>query len=97
MLICRALLKNGYANFSLNILEFCKGSDLPIREKYYIDLLSPDYNIAQDTLAPMTGRKHSDEARKKISFAFKGKRIGENNNMYGRKHSDEARKKMIGG
>lgn len=35
MVICHALLKHGYSNFALDILEFCKESDLLTLEKYY--------------------------------------------------------------
>ena len=36
------------------------------------------------------GRKHSEEAKRKISEAMKG----ENHPMYGKYHSEEAKKKM---
>jgi group I intron endonuclease len=94
MAICNALLKHGYSNFSLDILDFCEVSDLLIKEKYYWDIFKPEYNLAKDPLAPMTGRKHTDESRKKISEAFLGKVLGENNNMYGKTHSSESRKKL---
>ena len=35
--ICRALLKDGYSKFSLDILELCDTSILIQREQYYID------------------------------------------------------------
>ena len=37
-LIHRALLKHGYSNFSLDILEYCESDKLIIREQYYLDL-----------------------------------------------------------
>jgi len=44
-LICRAILKHGHDNFSLDILEYC-GKDVTIeREQHYMDLLKPLYNI----------------------------------------------------
>lgn len=43
--IYSALLKYGYSNFSLNILEHCEPNVLITREQYYIDLLKPEYNI----------------------------------------------------
>lgn len=36
-----ALLKHGYSNFTLHILEFCKVSKLMALEKHYFNLLSP--------------------------------------------------------
>jgi excinuclease UvrABC nuclease subunit len=79
MLISRALLKHGYFNFSLEILEYCEPPKCLAREKYYLKLLKPEYNISLDPTAPFAGRTHSDESRKKISDAKKG----ENNPMYG--------------
>lgn len=38
MQINRALLKYGYSNFSLEIIEFCDISSLAAREKHYFNL-----------------------------------------------------------
>ena len=46
-----------------------------IREKHYWDLLNPEYNIAKDHTAPMSGRTHSDDTKIIISDAKKGKII----------------------
>jgi hypothetical protein len=80
MPICCALLKYGYSNFSLEIIEYCKVDKLIEREKDFIKLLSPEYNIVQDpTQNPMSGRNHSDETRQKMSDAQKAMdRTGEN-------------------
>jgi hypothetical protein len=43
--IYRALLEDGYGNFSLEILEYCDKNNLIEREQYYIDLIQPEYNI----------------------------------------------------
>jgi len=68
MYICRALLKHGYSNFSLTIIEYCEVSELLTKEKYWVKLFNPEYNIIQDpTAPPMSGRKHSDKSKKKIS------------------------------
>jgi group I intron endonuclease len=45
IIIYRALLKYGYSNFSLDILEYCEKDVLIEREQYYIDLIKPEYNI----------------------------------------------------
>jgi group I intron endonuclease len=45
IIIYRALLKYGYSNFSLDIIEYCEPNKLISREQYYIDLLNPEYNI----------------------------------------------------
>lgn len=44
-MIYRALLKNGYSNFQLEILEYCEPNLVLEREQYYLNLLNPDYNI----------------------------------------------------
>lgn len=45
MQINKAQLKYGHAQFSLEILEYCQQKDVIRREQYYLDLLSPKYNI----------------------------------------------------
>lgn len=47
MLINKALVKYGYSNFSLEILEYCDPALAISREQYYIDLLKPIYNLAK--------------------------------------------------
>jgi group I intron endonuclease len=47
MYIYKAILKYGYSNFSVDILEYCKLNILIKREQYYIDLLKPKYNICK--------------------------------------------------
>lgn len=41
MPICVALLKYGYTNFSLTILDICDQDNLMFREKYFFDVYSP--------------------------------------------------------
>jgi group I intron endonuclease len=90
MNICRALLKHGYCNFSLTILEYCSVSDLLIREKHYWDIFNPKYNIAQDPSAPMSGRTHSDATKTIMSEAKKG----ENHPNFGKTLNDETKTKI---
>lgn len=45
MLISKALIKYGYSNFTLEILEYCDRKDVLVREQYYLDLCKPEYNI----------------------------------------------------
>ena len=80
MYIYRALLKYDYSNFSLTILEYCSPDKCLIREKYYLDLYKPEYNISKDPAAPMSGRTHSDETKIIMSDAKKG----ENHPMFGK-------------
>jgi group I intron endonuclease len=76
-IICRALLKNGHSNFSLEILEYCDPKVVIEREQYYMDLLSPEYNVlkfagsslgykqSEETLAKLRGRTLSPETLEK--------------------------------
>jgi group I intron endonuclease len=68
--ISRALIKYGYSNFSLTILEYCDKSDLLKREQYYFDKLNPQYNILKIAGSSLNYR-HSKETKAKISKALK--------------------------
>nr|YP_009722341.1 hypothetical protein [Morchella importuna]QGN66743.1 hypothetical protein [Morchella importuna] len=66
-IIYGSILKYGLDNFSLSILEYCELECLIKREKYYIELLNPVYNIIKDpTVPPMLGRKHTDVTIEKM-------------------------------
>jgi len=84
MNICKALIKHDYSNFSLTILEYCEPDKCLIREKHYLDIFTPEYNIAQDPVAPFSGRKHSDDTKKIMSDAKKG----EKNPNYGQPRTE---------
>jgi len=66
--IYRALLKNGYSNFSLTILEYCSPEQCLEREDYYLCSLPHEYNILQKA-GSWLGHKHSDEAKTIMSDA----------------------------
>ena len=86
--IYNALLKDGYENFSLEILEYCSIEELLKREKHFINYFNPKYNIVNDpTLPPMSGRNHSDETKQILSDINKG----ENNPMFGQNHTKETK------
>ncbi len=71
MLICRALIKYGYSNFSLEILEYCKPEDRHIKETHYINIFNSEYNILKvaNTMPQRTGISRSEETRMKTSFS----------------------------
>lgn len=71
--IHNALLKYGYSNFTLDILEYCEDVDLILREQFYLDLLKPEYNILQQAGSSL-GFKHSDET---LEFFKKDRKLSE--------------------
>ena len=64
-------------------MEYCEPYNCLIREKHYLDLYKPEYNISQDPSASFSGRNHSEETKQTISDALTGS-----------KRSDDTRKKM---
>lgn len=92
-IISRALIKYGYSNFSVTILEYCDKSDLLNREQFFFDKLKPQYNmlkIAGNSL----NFKHSEETKAKISKALKGIYIKEKSALFGRTHTEETKNLM---
>jgi group I intron endonuclease len=89
MAICCAILKHGYSNFSLTIIEYCEAEQCLEREDFYLSSWKPEYNINPKATAPFSGRKHSDETKIIMSDAKKG----ENNPNYGktRNHTEETK------
>ena len=100
MNICKALVKHGYSNFSLIILEYCEPSKCLEREAFYQKTFNPEYNIAKEPGAPMSGRKHSDKSKQIMSDTAKkidnsGRyKPGENHPNYGKNLSDETKQIM---
>jgi group I intron endonuclease len=45
--IFSAIIKYGYSNFTLEIIEYCDKLKVIEREQFYIDLLRPKYNLLQ--------------------------------------------------
>lgn len=93
LVINRALLKYGYSNFSLEILEYCDIADLTKREQYYMDKLNPKYNTLK-IAGSSSGYKQSEETKVKISKALKGVYTGEKSALYGSKMSKETKTLM---
>lgn len=65
MIISKAILKYGYSNFKLEILEYCDVPNVIEREQYYLDLLNPEYNILK-TAGSTLGYKHTEETLAKL-------------------------------
>jgi len=81
-IIMNAILKYGYTNFEIKILETItfdtnksksdRKSIILAREQYYLDLIIPEYNINKFA-GSNQGRVYSEEIRNKMSLAKKGK------------------------
>ena len=71
MTIYKALIKYGYSQFKLDILEYCDLKQRIIREQHYFDTLNPEYNILKVAGSPL-GRKHSKETIAKMRAAALG-------------------------
>jgi len=65
MVIYKAILKYGYSNFQLEILEYCESSNVIEREQYYLDLSQPEYNVLLKAGSSL-GFKHSEETLAKF-------------------------------
>ena len=98
-LICKALLKYGYGEFRLEILEYCPISIVLDREQFYIDKLNPEYNILKIAGSNL-GYKHSEASLKLMSDASKSLNESEKflefkrEVMLGRKLSEDHLEKM---
>ena len=64
--ICKALLKYGYSEFSLEIVEYCEINEVLKREQFYLDSLNPEYNILK-TAGSLYGYIHTEQAKAKIT------------------------------
>lgn len=74
--ICNSLLKNGYSNFKLEILEYCERKDLINREQYYFEKLKPEYNILKTAYSSL-GTNHTEETKNKMSQLALGREFSE--------------------
>ena len=64
--------KYGEENFKFDVLEECSKEVYLQREQHFIDILDPFFNICK-VAGNCTGRKFSEETKKKMSLAKKGK------------------------
>jgi len=70
-IICRSLLRYGYSEFSLDILEYCNIENTIKREQFYLDSLNPEYNILKQA-GSRTGSVQSEETKAKIRLSLIG-------------------------
>lgn len=93
--IYSALIKYGYSNFKLDILEHTSPNKSIEREQYYMDLLSPEYNLLKIAGSGL-GYKHSDSSKLMMSENRKGEKhpmYGKVSALIGRTHSEETKTK----
>jgi len=93
LIISRALIKYGFSNFSVTILEYCEKSDLLAREQYYFDKLNPQYNILKIAGSSLY-HKHSEETKAKISKSLKGIYVKEKSALFGCTATEETKNLM---
>jgi len=78
----------GSACFKYNVLFICSPKDLLFYEQRvldcYWDAQQLCYNISKSSLAPMTGRTHTQQAKDKIS------KVGHLHPFYGKHHTTDA-------
>lgn len=87
--IAEALLKYGYLNFTLDILEYCSEDKLIEREQFYLNTLVPEYNIlkyansllgynhTKETIEKLKQRVISSEDKELLSLVHKGKVVSQ--------------------
>jgi len=77
MLICRALIKYGYSNFRLEVLEYCTTDERFARENHYIKVCLPEYNIVQEslTMPSRSGYIHKDSTISKFSLSQPSRKL----------------------
>jgi hypothetical protein len=108
VLIRRAIEKHGIKNFSKVVLFVFNDKRRAFqKEKEVISLLRPKYNLHEGGYGGWeyvhktnVGRRHSEEAKQKMSVARKGRKmpsgfaVGEKNSMFNRKHTEETKQKI---
>jgi len=63
--IDRALLKYGFSNFALEILEYTDKNNVLEKEQHYLDFFQPEYNIVQRAGSTL-GYKHTQQSLDKM-------------------------------
>jgi len=92
----RSFNKHGFDNHIIEIIEECNVNALNERERYYQDKYNATGLMGLNCILTKTESKkmvHSEESKRKMSIARKGKRMGIESSFYGRKHTQESIRK----
>ncbi len=94
--LSNAILKYSANNWEHKVLFETDNKVIALeKEKYYIEKFDTFKNGYNSTTGGEGGYNYSEEARKKMSKAKKGKMLGKDNPFFGKKHSKETIAKMI--
>lgn len=81
--------KYGNEDLMFSILEIVEIKELLLkREQFYLDSISPYFNILKIAGSPL-GKKHTEETKRKLSAMFKGVSVN-----LGNRHTEETKKKI---
>jgi len=91
-------LRENPDDFEYKVLQECLVKELDTLESMWMNWYKNEgwelYNVCLRKMPNNRGKHHSEEYKKKMSEAKKGKNIGENHPMFGKHHSEEYKKKM---
>ena len=91
---CARKKYNHKSLWNYKVLEYCGIDKLDERERYYIELYDTINNGYNCESGGNENKIVSDEVKRKLSEAMKGKRCGENHPMWGRHLTEEQKRKM---
>ena len=91
---CARKKYNHKSLWNYTILEYCDIDKLNECERYYIELYDTINNGYNCESGGNENKIVSDEVKRKLSEAMKGKRCGENHPMWGRHLTEEQKRKM---
>ena len=80
--------------WNYKVLEYCGVDKLDERERYYIELYDTINNGYNCESGGHENKIISDEVKRKLSEAMKGKRCGEKHPLYGKHLTEEQKRKM---
>ena len=91
---CARKKYNHKSLWNYKVLEYCGIDKLDERERYYIELYDTINNGYNCESGGNENKIVSDEVKRKLSEAMKGKRCGENSPLYGKHLTEEHKSKL---